>query len=266
MESFLKWAGGKRWLLTKQADILPTKQNIKHYYEPFLGGGSVFFHLKPEKATLSDINSDLINAYQVIKDNWKELFELLNIMHKKHTTSFYYKVRNSVPDTCLEKAARFIYLNRTCFNGLYRVNKKGEFNVPIGSKKNVIMESDDFESLSKLLKNTIIESCDFEKSIDKAEYGDFVFVDPPYTVKHNLNGFVKYNETIFTWKDQIRLKLSVERAIKRGANILITNAHHSSIIDLYAGLGKTEILHRSSVIAGKKNARGIYSEIAIKSW
>lgn len=159
-----------------------------------------------------------------------------------------------------------VYLNRTCWNGLYRVNKKGEFNVPIGTKTNVLLEEDNFELLSNILQFVNLDSCDFEITIDKAKKNDFIFVDPPYTVKHNLNGFVKYNENIFSWQDQIRLKNSISRAIDRGAHVLVTNANHKSIEELYKGCGKMILLNRASVIAGKAEARGIYSELAIKSW
>lgn len=266
MEPFLKWAGGKRWLLSKGNQLLPDMQKINKYLEPFLGGGSIFFHIKPEQAILSDINEDLINAYIVIRENWYDLYAILKKYNKNHSNNFYYQIRSSNPRTALNRAARFIYLNRTCWNGLYRVNKKGEFNVPIGTKTNVILEADNFEILSSVLTSAKIEVCDFELTINKAEENDFVFVDPPYTVKHNLNGFVKYNETIFSWQDQIRLRKAISKAIDRGAKVLVTNANHKSIEELYKGCGKMYLLNRASVIAGKSTARGIYRELVIKSW
>jgi DNA adenine methylase len=266
METFLKWAGGKRWLLTKSDELLPDMTKIKRYIEPFLGGGSMFFHIEPKVALLSDINADLINAYSVVRDNWSDLYDILRKYNNQHSRDFYYKIRSSKPRTPISKAARFIYLNRTCWNGLYRVNKKGEFNVPIGSKSSVVSEDDNFEKLSSLLKKASLEVCDFEVTIDKAEKNDFLFIDPPYTVKHNLNGFVKYNETIFSWEDQIRLRNSVSNAISKGVKVLITNANHSSIEQLYEGCGNMRLLNRASVIAGKKTARGVFSELAITNW
>jgi DNA adenine methylase len=266
MDPFLKWAGGKRWLLSRGDELLPNLQNINNYLEPFLGGGSIFFHIKPEQAFLSDINDDLINAYIVIRDSWYDLYEILKKYNKKHTADFYYKIRGSNPRTNLNRAARFIYLNRTCWNGLYRVNKKGEFNVPIGTKTNVILEEDNFENLAVALSSVNLDVCDFELTINKAEENDFIFVDPPYTVKHNLNGFIKYNEKIFSWQDQVRLKKVISKAIDRGAKVLVTNAHHKSIEELYEGCGSMYILNRASIIAGKSTARGIYSELIIKSW
>ncbi|MEO8173198.1 MAG: Dam family site-specific DNA-(adenine-N6)-methyltransferase [Sediminibacterium sp.] len=264
MEPFLKWAGGKRWLISMADQFLP--EITGRYIEPFLGGGSIFFHLQPQDAILSDINGDLINAYQIVRSRPAELFAILTRYQALHDAEFYYQMRASKPRIPLQRAARFVYLNRTCWNGLYRVNKKGEFNVPIGTKTNVILEADDFEQLSVALQSASIRRNDFVRTISEAEAGDFVFVDPPYTVKHNLNGFVKYNENIFSWQDQIRLKNAVARAIERGANVLVTNANHHSIEELYEGCGTMYLLNRASVIAGNATARGIYSELAIKSW
>jgi len=264
MEPFLKWAGGKRWLVSKARELFPEKTNINHYIEPFLGSGAVFFHIQPDSGYLSDVNEDLINTYSVIRDNWEDLLELLVKYDRKHNVDFYYSIRASRPREQIRKAARFIYLNRTCWNGLYRVNKKGEFNVPKGTKTKVLLNEDDFSSVSNLLQLVDIRACDFETAIDRAEESDFVFIDPPYTVKHNLNGFVKYNEDIFTWDDQIRLRNAVLRAVDRGASILLLNADHRSIRTLYRGIGNKLSIERVSVIAGNASARGVYSELAIK--
>jgi len=266
MEPFLKWAGGKRWLLSKADELLPDLHKTKRYIEPFLGGGSMFFYVEPESALLSDTNKDLINTYEVIRDNWADILAILEKYQRLHSQVFYYQIRSSRPKKPLQKAARFVYLNRTCWNGLYRVNSKGEFNVPIGTKSNVILHNDDFEQLSKVLKSVNFEVCDFEITINKAQKDDFLFIDPPYTVKHNLNGFVKYNENIFSWQDQIRLKESISKAIDRGAYVLVTNANHKSIEELYHDCGQIFRLNRASIIAGKAEARGVYSEIVIKCW
>lgn len=267
MDPFLKWAGGKRWLLSNELnDLFPNISAANKYIEPFLGGGAVYFYLRPHNALLSDLNSELINAYQVIKDDWYGVFSLLKKYHKKHSNDFYYKIRAQCPRTPLTRAARFIYLNRTCWNGLYRVNQKGQFNVPIGTKKNVIYDYDNFEEIAHQLIDTEITHGDFEQSIDLGENGDFIFIYSPYTVKHNNNGFIKYNENIFSWEDQVRLKNAVSRAIERGVNVLILNACHESIKELYSGIGDTLVLDRKSVISGKSEFRGKYSELMIKSF
>ncbi|MFN9470234.1 DNA adenine methylase [Acidovorax sp.] len=259
---FLKWAGGKRWLVEKHGSMLAIEHN--RYIEPFLGSGAVFFSLLPQKSILGDANTQLIETYSCLKTDWQKVQKLLSSHHKSHSSEYYYSMRSSVFKSAIERSAQFIYLNRTCWNGLYRVNKKGEFNVPIGSKSNVILESDDFESLSKALSTAELVAGDFEALIDRATSGDFVFVDPPYTVKHNYNGFVKYNENIFSWDDQIRLCNAVKRASTRGAKLVITNAYHESIRKIYKDVGKIIKLNRPSVIAGKSSARGRYEEMVIK--
>jgi DNA adenine methylase len=210
---FLKWAGGKRWLIPHAGNLFP--DSFDRYIEPFLGGGAVFFHLKPQKAILTDINGELIQTYKAIRDNWRLVFSHLQRHQDNHSSDYYYEIRASKPRTPATKAARMLYLNRTCWNGLYRVNLKGEFNVPIGTKNTVLLDSDDFPALAKLLEGVRLECNDFEWAIDQATEDDFVFVDPPYTVKHNLNGFIKYNETLFAWKDQVRLRDAVDRAVRR---------------------------------------------------
>lgn len=261
---FLKWAGGKRWFVEDFSHLFPDE--FETYFEPFLGSGAVFFHLNPSKAVLSDLNEELINSYLQVRDNWALVEKVLRAYHKKHSKEFYYEIRSYKPRTDVNKAARFIYLNRTCWNGLYRVNLKGEFNVPIGSKKNVVLDTDDFLGISRVLGNADLNVSDFEKTIDKSECGDFVFIDPPYTIKHNMNGFVKYNENIFTWDDQVRLKSAIERASARGVKFLLTNANHESVRELYQGVGSFLAVERASVISGKAEGRGRYSELIIRNY
>jgi len=259
---FLKWAGGKRWLTDQHPDLFDNQFN--RYIEPFLGSGAVFFKLTPNQSVLCDRNTDLIDTYQAIKDDWQRVQRLLKEHHRKHCKEYYYHTRDKKLRSRWTKAARFIYLNRTCWNGLYRVNLKGKFNVPIGTKTNVILDTDNFKETSRLLQNTNLLSGDFEQAINQASEGDFVFVDPPYTVKHNFNGFIKYNEGLFSWEDQIRLRDSVERAVARGAKVLVTNAYHECIQELYSGVGEQIKLTRASVISGKASARGKYEEMIIK--
>lgn len=257
---FLKWAGGKRWLTSSQNDIFPSDFNT--YIEPFLGSAAIYFHLAPKKALLSDLNQELIETYTAIKHDWKLVKRYLTKHHNSHSKDYYYKVRAAKPTLSNSKAARMIYLNRTCWNGLYRVNLQGRFNVPIGTKTNALLDTDDFEQTSKLLKGAKLSCCDFEETINKAESGDFVFVDPPYTVKHNYNGFIKYNQTLFAWQDQERLKLAVDRAVHRGAKVLVLNAAHDSIRELYSEYSQQK-LTRKNVLSGKSEYRGKYEELAV---
>ncbi len=255
---FLKWAGGKRWLVSE--GTLPVPGNYRRYIEPFLGGGAVFFHLKPARALLSDSNKDLILLYQVMKNQPLALKKAMQRHQKNHSKEYYYKIRDGKYHNPLSKAARFLYLNRTCFNGLYRVNLRGEFNVPVGTKDTVLFEGEDFGEIARLLKNADIFHSDFEGIIDQSGKGDFVFVDPPYTVKHNYNNFLKYNETIFSWDDQTRLRDSIARASKRGAAVAITNADHRVVRNLYQGIGQYSRLSRYSVLAGKPSKRSRTTE------
>lgn len=264
VQPFLKWAGGKRWLTATHAKIFPN--DFSEYFEPFLGSGAVFFSLAPKKATLADINSELIDCYTAVRDDWRNVQKYLAKHHEKHSKEHYYQVRQTKPFELAEKAARFIYLNRTCWNALYRVNLKGEFNVPIGTKNNVILSSDNFEQVSKLLKQTTISHLDFEKVIDKAKANDLIFADPPYTIKHNFNGFVKYNEKMFHWDDQVRLSEALKRASSRGCKIVLTNANHPSIVDLYKSDFDLYPVRRSSVIAASSSRRGIYEELIIRNY
>jgi DNA adenine methylase len=188
---------------------------------------------------------------------------LLRRHQRNHSDEYYYSVRGAAPYSELGRAARLIYLNRTCWNGLYRVNKEGAFNVPRGTKDTVVSEGEDFSSIATALRRIKIRNWDFERTIQAASENDFVFVDPPYTVKHNFNGFAKYNETIFNWQDQIRLARAVRDAAERGAKVLVTNANHSSVRALYEGIGCTRPLPRTSIISGKNKGRGETSEIAV---
>jgi DNA adenine methylase len=257
---FLKWAGGKRWFVANHAAIFPS--NYGRYIEPFLGSGAVYFYLKPRRALLSDLNRELIDTYCAIRDDWQQVEKRLVACQKQHSESFYYQVRSQSPLDRFDAASRFIYLNRTCWNGLYRVNKKGVFNVPKGTKDSVLLETDDFEAMARRLRTASLKCADFESSINAAERADLVFVDPPYTVKHNLNGFLKYNDRIFSWDDQVRLRDALFRAKRRGVQIIMTNANHKSLRDLYAGF-ELSALSRQSVLSGDVRGRCETEELLV---
>lgn len=230
--------------------------------EPFLGSGAIFFSLGIEKAVLNDVNKELIETYTVIRDNWLAVQEALEIHQRLHSAEHFYRVRADCPSTVEARAARFIYLNRTCFNGLYRVNIQGKFNVPMGTKMSVVLDTDDFEALSRVLRDVELSSVDFAEVVRRCGSGDFIFADPPYTVKHNNNGFVKYNERLFSWADQERLKESLAGAAQRGAIVVISNADHPSIRELYRDFN-IEILERQSVMASDASRRKPTTEVLI---
>ncbi len=264
MNPFLKWPGGKRWLIQRNAHLLPT--TYKRYIEPFVGGGAVYFYLQPKEAILGDSNPELITAYKGIKSDWQRLEQLLRKHQVLHSDNHYYATRSQVPSDLIEQAARMIYLNRTCFNGIYRVNVKGEFNVPKGSKSAVILEGESFEAFAQLLQSAELYCTDFEELIDKAGEADLVFADPPYTVRHNNNGFVKYNEKLFTWEDQERLAQALARAYKRGAQIVSTNANYGLLREIYHSYGFHLLdVSRFSPISAKAGSRRNFEELIILS-
>jgi DNA adenine methylase len=263
IEPFLKWPGGKRWLANQHASLFPRRFN--RYFEPFLGSGAVFFHLKPVRAVLSDANEELVSTYFIVRDEPAKLDRRLQQYQKLHRAEFYYSVRAKCPTRPLERAARFIYLNRVCFNGLYRVNLRGEFNVPLGSKTEVRFPPHYLNRVSALLRSARILKSDFEAVIEDARGGDFLFVDPPYTVAHNNNGFIKYNQVLFSWDDQVRLASAVRRASERGVFIFVANADHRAVIDLYPSFHYCR-LNRASILSGKTEARRITSEAAFLNY
>jgi len=261
VQPFLKWAGGKRWLVRNHPYLFPVK--FGKYFEPFLGSGAVFFSILPQYGVLSDTNSSLINCYLAIKNAPQKVLRNLKNFRDKHSDEYYYIARSKKGSSMYYEAARFIYLNRTCFNGIYRENLKGEFNVPRGTKDNILFDTDDFCQISNALNGFDLIAGDFQSTIDKAGQGDFIFIDPPYTVRHNKNGFVKYNQKIFRWGDQLRLRDAVEGARKRGAMCLVTNANHPSIREIYEPLGEFVELPRHSVISGNNASRCLSTELAI---
>lgn len=262
LEPFLKWAGGKRWLVQRQIKLVPNEFN--RYVEPFLGGAAVFFSLPNTTSILSDSNQELIDCYQAIQSNYKLVEKYLRKHQRNHSDEYYYQVREYKPRQIYTKAARFLYLNRTCWNGLYRVNLNGKFNVPRGTKNSVILDTDNFELVAQKLKSAKILCQDFEQTLAITEKGDFAFIDPPYTANHNLNGFLKYNKRLFRWRDQERLKDAISCAVDRGVQITMTNADHESIHELYSDMCEIERIERKSVIAGNTIHRGQTSEVLMR--
>lgn len=265
MNSFLKWPGGKKWFVNKFKELFPT--NYNNYYEPFLGGGSVFFEIAPHNAILSDINDDLISLFEVMRDSNEDLISRLNQHQNKHSKEYYYSLRKIEPIDKIERAARMLYLNRTCFNGMYRVNKSGKFNVPIGSKVDCLYDINKFDEYSKALKNTVLLRSDFSEVIARTKLNDLIFADPPYTVSHNQNSFIKYNEILFSWEDQLRLLNNLSDAKDRGVNVISTNAYFDKIIDMYEERGFCITkLERHSNLASNISKRRQTEELLITSF
>ena len=263
MLPFLKWPGGKHWLIQKYSDRIPNQ--FEHYYEPFVGGGAIFFSLLPQNATISDINPELINLYIIMRDKPLQLREEMEKHQKRHCKDYYYQIRATAMTKDVERAGRFLYLNRTCYNGMYRENRNGQFNVPKGTKENCIYDIDSFLDYSTALKNTTILATDFSVILDAAGDKDLIFADPPYKSKNGTE-FIKYNDKLFSWEDQLRLYRSLTEAKARGAKIILTNADYPEIRELYCECGFiTETVYRNSMIAGKNGKRGQVGELLIIS-
>lgn len=265
MQPFLKWPGGKRWLVANYNQIFPQEYNI--YFEPFLGGGSAFFYLMPEQAVISDVNRDLINTYRVMTKHPIRLRALLEAHQANHNSEYYYTIRDSLPETSVERAARFLYLNRACFNGMYRVNRDGKFNVPIGTRTQFTEDVGLFNEYSEILQHARILSQDFVDTIRLAGNNDLIFADPPYAIARNQNSFIKYNDKLFSWKDQIRLLNALDKAKQRGAMIVSTNTPYPQLREMYQQKGfHTYILHRFCSISGNASGRGTQEELLITSF
>ena len=249
----LKWAGGKRALAS---EIIPLLDGYDRYFEPFFGGGAVFFQLCPKSAVLSDLNPELINCYETTKSHPEEL--IASLKRLKNTQDIYYKVRASAPRTPVTRAARFIYLCALSFNGIYRVNLSGQFNVPYGHKDHLDpCDADLIRSISKRLQTCEISCADFEQSALKAIAGDCVYFDPPYTVAHGNNGFVKYNEKIFSWKDQERLEILARKLAAQGVRVVVSNADHPSIRKLYEAFNVRTVERWSKISAAAEGRKKI---------
>lgn len=260
---FLKWPGGKRWLVPEIRKRIGSIEGT--YFEPFLGSAAVFFAFLPKKAVLADINGELVELYEAMRDSPAILQERLSVHQTRHNKDYYYQTRATRPADMIDRAARILYLNRTCFNGIWRVNHQGKFNVPMGTKTSVVFDRESFSEIAKVLKRVEFRVQDFEKTVKLAGDGDVIYADPPYTVAHNSNGFTKYNDRIFLWADQIRLRNALKSALERGASILVSNANHKSVRELYQGFETVDVIRRNSVIAGVSEGRGPTSELLISA-
>lgn len=267
--ALVKWAGGKRQLLDQFEPLFPKKFN--NYIEPFVGGGAVAFYIlekyKSKKAFLSDINDELINCYDVACDQVDELIEVLKKYKKKHSKEVYYKIRSEDIELLsrLSRAARFIYLNKTCFNGLYRVNSKGQFNVPIGSYKNPeIFNESELNQISKLLTEVTFKCQSFEKCYKDAKKGDFVYLDPPY-YPLNKASFTKYAKNDFLEKEQEALFELYKKLDKKGCFVMLSNSDTKFIKDLYANYNIHFVSARRMINCDGAN-RGEINEVVVTNY
>ena len=272
----VKWVGGKRQLLDEINKYIPKKFNT--YYEPFCGGGAVLFHLQPKKAVVNDLNMDLITTYRVIKDKPTELIEALK--KHKNTSDYFYELRNIDLDsekykklTDVEKAARLIYLNKTCFNGLFRVNSSGHFNTPFGNYKNPnIVNEPVIKAVNLYFKTNdiTISNDDYAVVLQNVKAGDFVYLDPPYDPVSDTSSFTGYNAGGFTRKNQEELRDVCIELDKKGVNFLLSNSATSYIKEIYDAslfkVLKVEIVKAKRNINSNGNKRGEVDEVLIRNY
>lgn len=262
---FVKWVGGKRSIMQELLSRIP--KQINNYYEPFVGGGALFFEIynMVDFSYLSDLNVDLIVAYNTIKTNPHELIKALKVHTRNHNTDYYYKIR-ALQDLSspIENSARFIYLMKTCYNGLYRVNKDNLFNTPIGSYKNPnICDEENLLAVSKVLQKADIKYQDFTKI--NPQKGDFVYFDPPYQpIKQD--SFTKYLSNGFTEKDQERLRDFALALKNKGVNVMISNSDNDFILDLYKNDFKIDKIPAPRFVSCKAQGRSAVMETVIMNY
>ena len=272
---FIKWAGGKRALLPELLRLMP--ESFNNYFEPFIGGGALFFELtrlgllNGKKAYLFDANDELINTYQTVKKHPKKLLGQLKEFQAKHSEEFYYATRamdrepnfKSLPTEV--RAARFIDLNKTCFNGLWRVNSKGYHNVPSGKYKNpTIYDEGVIMAASAALQNAQIQNADFAKVLDFADKGDFVYFDPPYYPLTTTSSFTAYHENVFLDEEQKRLHGVFKELADMGASVMHSNSDTEFIKELYKDF-QIEFVEVNRFINSKSSGRGKIREILVKA-
>lgn len=229
---FLKWAGGKTQMISDILKFAPT--NFNKYIEPFIGGGAVYFNLNHPKSIISDSNEELIITYRQVKENVEEVIEILE--NYTNSEDFFYKTRalDVYKLSHTERAARLIYLNKTCFNGLFRVNKKGEFNVPFGKRSGPFLNKENLIGASLYLQDTDIYHSDYKDILQKyAQKGDFIFLDPPYQPVGKFSDFKRYTKEFFYENDQIELAQIFKELTNKGCYVMLTNSDHPMILDLY---------------------------------
>ncbi|MDD2935290.1 MAG: DNA adenine methylase [Candidatus Pacebacteria bacterium] len=272
---FVKWVGGKRQLLKqfKLMKLYPPddfKSDENKYFEPFVGGGAVFFDLLPQKAILSDMNRELVITYNIIKDDVRNLIKSLK--KHKYNKDYYLKLRDKDPKKLsnVDVASRFIYLNKTGFNGMYRVNNSGKFNVPFGNqKKPLICDEDNLIKVSESLRNIKIVNRDYKEVLKEAKRGDFIYFDPPYHPLNETSSFTGYTSGGFSTKDQEDLRDAYFELHKRGCFVMLSNSNTKFIKNIYSGLDEKIKIHEvdaTRMINSKATGRGKIKEVLVVNY
>lgn len=264
----VKWVGGKRQLMFELLKNMP--ENYNRYFEPFIGGGALFFELQPENAYISDMNEELINLYQVVRDN---VYELINDLQKHDISKEYFMEIRNIDRTeeyknwsNVKKASRFIYLNRTCFNGMYRVNSKGEFNVPFGHYKNPrILDENNLINCSNLLQKTEIKHADFSEILKAVKKGDFAYFDPPYVPLSETSSFTSYTKDGFDMDMQFKLRDVCDELDSMGVKFLLSNSDTKLVNELYENYNIKKVF-ASRQINANADGRGKITEVLVRNY
>lgn len=260
---FLKWAGGKRQLLAQFDPLFPKPGSYGTYHEPFVGGGAVFFHLRPKRASLADTNPALIEAYQVIAESVEAVIDYLGTC--RHTEDFYYRLRGLDPDQLdpVRRVGRLLFLNRTGYNGLYRVNRAGQFNVPFGRYKNpTICDAANLRAVAAALAGVSLKVQSFEAVYDQAVSGDFVYFDPPYQPLSETAAFTAYTKSSFGEKDQAALAEVFRALAIKGCRVRLSNSDTPFVRELYRDQ-RIETVWATRRINSRADRRGRISEVLI---
>lgn len=272
LKPFTKWTGGKRQLLPVIRELMPKIYN--RYFEPFVGGGALFFDLAPKDAVINDFNTELINCYQQIKDNPQELIEILKIHQEYNSKEYYLDLRSADRDERIDimsevqRAARILYMLRVDFNGLYRVNSKNQFNVPYGRYKNPkIVDEELISAISVYLNNNQLEikTGDFEKAVLDVQPGDFVYFDPPYIPLSETSAFTSYTHEGFSYADQVRLRDTFKRLSDTGAYVMLSNSSSALVEELYNDFN-IHYVEATRTNGAKSSSRGKISEIIVTNY
>jgi DNA adenine methylase len=267
---FLKWVGGKGKLLGQLMPMLPPGVELMRHVEPFAGGGAMFFARAPRRALLLDVNRALIDTYTAVRDEVETVIEHLRPLAERHAEGTYYEIRRRYNERKdlprAQRASMFVYLNKTCFNGLHRVNRKGEFNVPEGRYKNPrVLHEDALRSASVALRECEIESTGFEALVAKAKPGDFVYLDPPYEPISRTSNFTSYAEEGFTPRDQERLRDVFVELDRRGCKLMLSNSTAPLILDLYKKF-RIDRVSAARAISCDTAKRGPIDEVVVRNY
>jgi len=263
---FLKWVGGKGKLFEKFKHLIPKSYN--RYFEPFVGGGAVLFHLKPNKATINDLNTELINLYRIVKFAPEKLMQELDGMQSEvKNEEFYYWLRANIPDNKLQQAARTVFLNKTCFNGLYRVNQKGKFNTPFGNTKSYqvgLYKKESILGCSAVLQNTEINNGDYADLLTEIRENDFVYLDPPYILKSKTEKFINYTKELFQIEQHKKLMEFCKEIDRKGAKFLLSNSDTPESREIFGDFN-FNIIQAPRFIACKTESRKDVNELVVSN-